>query len=911
MYIISCCRGSGGIIIKSNFSSCVLLIQIASRKIKMDRDVYYGSGLCLVRDVYEYPPKSGEVIDSSSLLRSSANIVVAKSPLGGPVAVIERRAKNRLFLFTPSFRRIAEIDLSLKAPIVGAFWTINNSNNNSDDEPLLLQIITSDWNIRTVSIRPQHLFMPGFSTSIAASLPSKKQAPPLILAAAVFQQQVILMSESMEFFLITNLHSSPGPIIPLAPIPKSLAHCPVVSFAALPSGAALAALEGGALVLLQDSAAVILRGEETSGSTIILMALSYTGNHLATYSSTGLVETFSTASLNTLTPISSSQIDIGIAPSQIAWIGEDFQTVSFCSGSRNVVFVGAHDSWSPYEYESAVYVSSDLHWATVLSEFKFQIIQRSMMFETSSPACSRLISGFERFSANDVGAESIVRSLKPQLVEAAVACLETAGFQTPFCESNLQQQEKYVKKLLQSATFAHQFIPSPVRPSSLWVNVAALIRLCHALNLPELGIPVGVSQMASLGGKWTGEFFAKMLAARGEYPLAIRVAEWMDVSCTFVTNLWAFDLILSSDHLPDRDLCAIISHRLGNSRNNNCSLIKVAEFAFKYAGRKTLAITLLQFEADPKAQVKLLLALESADLAIQKALNSAQVDLIHTCFLQSSCSIRDLVTTKSSSLTNEELTLMLSLVQFRYYSQRKYEEFCKLLQTMPGCELLLADSSLRLVREKITETSNITKSLEVAEWIQYAAERFAESALAPRGPLPNSPAGCQSTAALLAESSQLLRAQVLLEKTAAAKGWAKGPHRFAGLPLNETLSKLLLLGEFQEAESLRTKRKISDGKFWEMRLRTSLLNGRLQEGVVFASNNAPPSADCRGYKAVVEILLNLKREDLALPFIKKLKPKKQTEIYTQLGLLEEARSVQQLSTATGLLTRLASGLIGR
>ena len=264
---------------------------------------------------------------------------------------------------------------------------------------------------------------------------------------------------------------------------------------------------------------------------------------------------------------------------------------------------------------------------------------------------------------------------------------------------------------------------------------------------------------------------------------------------------------------------------------------------------------------------------------------------------------------------------MLSLIQFRYYSEGKFEDLCKLLQTIPGTEFLLGDASIELARSKTKqiETFSLSKAEEVAEWIQYSAERLSECVTAPVSSMYNSPIGCQFSAGLLAESSQLLLSQIGLEKTAVAKGWPRGPHKFIGLSLDDTLKKLVSIGEVGEAETLRTKRKMSDGRWWDLRMNFHMTaSGKIEEGITFVNRVPPPSQDCRGYKGVVEILLSMKREDLALPFIKKLKPKRQVEIYNQLGLFEEARAAEQRSGSivgsvpgVGLLGKLAGGLIGR
>jgi hypothetical protein len=345
------------------------------------------------------------------------------------------------------------------------------------------------------------------------------------------------------------------------------------------------------------------------------------------------------------------------------------------------------------------------------------------------------------------------------------------------------------------------------------------------------------------------------------------------------------------------------------------SLARIARFAFKDAGRKNLSILLLHKESNVAEQVQLLLDLDCEDLAIQKALAADDVDAVHVCFdalISRKKSFQELVTSKSGSLTQSEVGMMLGLVQSRYYSEKRYEELCKLFQSIPGSELLSADSGLELAVSKFSSGISLSKSEESADWIQYGAERFADCVIAPSvvGQAgTNSPAGCQSTAGLLAESAQLIRAQIQLEKTAAAKGWPRGPHKFVGLSLFDTLKRLVVLNEIAEAENLRSRRKISDGKWWELRVK-SLFQIKLEEGINFVNRVIPPTSDCRGYKVVVETLLGVKREDLALPFIRKLKPKRQVEIFNQLGLYEEARAALNQKSSGGLLGKLASGFMG-
>ena len=881
------------------------------------------------RDLYVFPSSLGrsEVVDAKRVLNAPSS-AVAICPFGGPVAVIENSAaakSRRLFIFTPAYRLIGELDdLSLSpTPVVGVWWSLTPSPE--------LVIVTADGCLVKIPLRPQHLLSVGKKHSIKTS----DSAPIIAVSVGRTSQglpngQVVALTETVGFFQF-DIAGDVAEIVRTEKMAAVAARASITCFSVLGSGKVVAALESGPLVLLSKSGCTVI---DSSQNPVTLMALSLTGNFLACYGSSVRILAVTDIEEGVVKPIeTSSTIDIGLSPNQLAWIGDDCLSIAFGSRDRNVLFVGGvggANTWSPYEQDSVIHLSSDLHCAAVLTASKFQIIQRvspstAAVFGSNSGSEpeARLVAGYEYFLNNDVRAESTIRSIKAQLEKAVIGCAEAAAFETPFSETDYETQKIISQKILRASIFGRQFVASSVIAAKLFVSSAGLVRACAALNIPEIGIPISVPQLMTLGPSGEGgKLLVNILASRGEYLLARRVAKWLGIgqpSTGHIFNLWAVDLISSSVHLPDRDLCGLITSRMAPGQ----SLATVAEFALKRAGRKTLATTLVQFESNTEEQVKLLLSLNSEELAIQKALVSADVDLMHTCFdsiIKSQKSIRELITNKSSSLSQTEVALMMSLIQFRYYSESRYEELCQLLQTIPGSELLLADASLELARAKTksVETATLSKTEDISEWIQYSAERFAECVNAPSvvGQVSNkSPIGCQMTAGLLADSSQLLRAQVTLEKTAVAKGWLKGPHKFIGLSLEETLKKLIIANELGEADTLRTRRKMTEGRWWEIRMQT-YMKIRIDDGITFVNKTPPPNQDCRGYKLVVELLLSINREDLALPFIKKLKSKRQVEIYNQLGLIEEARAAQQRTgvvasvPGVGLLGKLASGLMG-
>merc|ERR1711865_412734 len=69
------------------------------------------------------------------------------------------------------------------------------------------------------------------------------------------------------------------------------------------------------------------------------------------------------------------------------------------------------------------------------------------------------------------------------------------------------------------------------------------------------------------------------------------------------------------------------------------------------------------------------------------------------------------------------------------------------------------------------------------------------------------------------EEAELLKQQIELEEKSVMKRWTNGPHKFCSLSLVDTLKKLIALSQTIEADHLRTATKISDKRYWCIKVR--------------------------------------------------------------------------------------------
>mmetsp|Transcript_9893 Transcript_9893/g.22154 ORF Transcript_9893/g.22154 Transcript_9893/m.22154 type:complete len:199 (+) Transcript_9893:2-598(+) len=141
-----------------------------------------------------------------------------------------------------------------------------------------------------------------------------------------------------------------------------------------------------------------------------------------------------------------------------------------------------------------------------------------------------------------------------------------------------------------------------------------------------------------------------------------------------------------------------------------------------------------------------------------------------------------------------------------------------------------------------------------------------------------------------AEQTELLKLQVELEEKSASKRWANGPHKFAGLSLLDTLRSLIEIHEIAEADTLRLAMKISDKRYWCIKVRALAASKNFQELDLMASNRTSPV----GYDLVIEEFLKHGCYDYAKAYVPRVKGNEaQAAYYRRMGLEREAQEALQ------------------
>mmetsp|Transcript_72406 Transcript_72406/g.204674 ORF Transcript_72406/g.204674 Transcript_72406/m.204674 type:complete len:865 (+) Transcript_72406:200-2794(+) len=622
----------------------------------------------------------------------------------------------------------------------------------------------------------------------------------------------------------------------------------------------------------------------------IAFAVSASGRFIACLSKRGGFKVL--AIKNNLQVVDEANLDIrnGKKPKQMVWLGDDCIALYFekslekqSSFSQNVLFVGGpQNDWIPYQYDSPIYVVSEVDGCRILGSKKVEFVQRvpqstEQIYSIGNydpPAM--LCYAQEKFDSGDVRAQESIRHMKDDLADAVATCIDAAKY-----EHDLGK----VEPLLKAGVFGRHFLPEPMDPKH-FMETCRSLRICIELRNSALDIPLTVPQLERLGIAG----LAMRLAQRRQHLLAVRICEWVGHPRDEVLFHWACEKIRQAkSSASNEELYQVILKKFRGCPG--IGYARVARVATEVS-RNPLAVMLLDLEPRVSSQVEVLLQLNREQVdedpqgrmmlrrAIEKAAHSSDPDLLHGVIL-ATCG-GDLRDTK----------FLAQLLKERPELQVVGDVFAQMLLAAQQLESARTfhDSLERAQRAAFTEVHQVFKNPDVS-WREMRL-RFAKDSFGRAGGqgVPEAERlSTQSSAQACAEEAELLKKQAALEELGVQKHWLNGPHRFLGLSLVDTLSKLIKIGEVVEADHLHTQMNVSWKRYWRIKVRALSDAGNLTELNTMATALNPPS----GYEQVIEAFLKHDRRDLARPFVPKVKnPEQQANYYARMGMDEEAQAAR-------------------
>ncbi|NXL05556.1 VPS16 protein, partial [Mesembrinibis cayennensis] len=255
-----------------------------------------------------------------------------------------------------------------------------------------------------------------------------------------------------------------------------------------------------------------------------------------------------------------------------------------------------------------------------------------------------LLEAQKEYEKESQKADEYLREIKDQklLPEAVSQCIEAAGY---------EHEPDTQKSLLRAASFGKCFIDK--FPPESFVRMCQDLRVLNAVRDYQIGIPLTFTQYPP----W------ERLVLRRLYPLAIRICEYLRLSeiqgVSRILAHWACYKVQQKDK-SDEEVAHAINQKLGDTPGISYS--EIAARAYD-CGRTELAIKLLEYEPRSGEQVPLLLKMKRSKLALSKAIESGDTDLVYTVVLH----LKNELNRGTFFMTLQNQPVALSL----------YRQFCK------------------------------------------------------------------------------------------------------------------------------------------------------------------------------------------------------------------------------------------
>jgi vacuolar protein sorting-associated protein 16 len=385
---------------------------------------------------------------------------------------------------------------------------------------------------------------------------------------------------------------------------------------------------------------------------------------------------------------------------------------------------------------------------------------------STSPA-SVLLDAVDQLEKKSPKADDNIQLIRPNLVEAVDACVKAAGH-----EFSVHWQ----KQLLKAASFGKSVLD--LYNSDDFVEMCETLRVLNAVRFYEIGLPISYDQFLRL----TPEKLVQRLINRHEYLLALRISEYLRLPTDRIYIHWACQKVRVS--VDDEDtICRLIVQKLTGKRG--ISFEEIARAAHD-EGRGRLATQLLNYEPRAGRQVPLLLSMEEDEIALDRAIESGDTDLVFFVLLH----LKKKLPLASFFRVINNRPVATALVESSAREQDR-----ELLKDLYYQDDRRVDGANVIIGESLRQRdalSKIDKLKLAAKLLQDSKESILE-------------------VKALEENMKLLRTQEALEKDL--------NESFADLSVNETIFKLTRLGNWAKAKKVQSDFKVSEKTVWWLRLR--------------------------------------------------------------------------------------------
>ncbi|CCH43282.1 Vacuolar protein sorting-associated protein [Wickerhamomyces ciferrii] len=316
------------------------------------------------------------------------------------------------------------------------------------------------------------------------------------------------------------------------------------------------------------------------------------------------------------------QLDSNQPPvSQINWCGSDAIALGYYDTLKLIAPGGSIDFYLNPDYQ----ISNELDGLTILNESSLEFLSK-VANETvecfkigSTSKSSILLDSVDKLNKHSPKANenlTIIGS-DENLNHAVKTCIS----------ASLEEFDSYwQKKLLKAVSFGK----SSLELKSEFSNTRHFLKTCDDLRIlnnirsPEVGLFLTSFEYNHLGI----ETVIKLLVKRQQFYEAFQISKFLKLPIDLIFINWACVKIKYNPNLNDEELSQQITTKFQTFNNNSyISFESIATTAFQ-EGRSNLAKILINFESLFTKQIPLLLTMEEHELALQKACDSQDTDLL-------------------------------------------------------------------------------------------------------------------------------------------------------------------------------------------------------------------------------------------------------------------------------------------
>ncbi|XP_064470643.1 vacuolar protein sorting-associated protein 16 homolog [Ornithodoros turicata] len=764
-----------------------------------------------------------------------SDFTIAAAPFGGPIAIIrdERKAlkvklgSTRLIhLFSASGHTLGNIRHEGNS-IVSMGWSHTES----------LVCVQSDGLIYEYSLTGR--ILANFSMG---QVPKDTSVLECKIFSTANRTGVAVLTGSYSFFLVENL--STHRIRQLAEVP---------GLSSPPSSWAVVAVDQATKVIVaKDNSIYVL--DERSGDGCILeqpqistafsavteMAVSFDHSSIVMFLDTGCLWMGTSDLKKCLCEVDTKA---KARPKQMMWCG---RKAVVCHWANIMLVIGLEKDFINYTFDDAVHLAQELDGIRVISNSSHELLQKVPNIVTevlrigSLAPGALLMEALSEFEKKSYKADEYLRMIidDNNLELAVYQCIDAATHQYP---------PMFQKKLLRAASFGKSFIPS-MDPES-FVNACQTLRVLNAVREHTIGLPLTYTQLEYL----SMNVLLDRLILRQHYCLALRIAKFLKIPDTEGSSRilahWACYKV-GQLHLGTDDVARAIAEKLQSAPG-----ILYSEIAKKAVdcGRHDLAVKLLDYEPRASEQVPILIELGKEDLALVKAIESGDTDLVYTVILK-------LKEMKSSEF---DMTVRRFPVAWSLYLKLCKERDIQKLEDLYDQE----DNHVGVAECKILEAYKTKRVEQRMAALQCSLTRYKDAKEEP------------FAAAQTEEQLRLMKYQLKMEE--------KFNDKFMDLSVQQTMRRLMEIKEMKLAEEMHKEFNVPDKRYWWLKITVLAEEGHWIELEKFSKSKKSPI----GYEAFVDVCLKYGNKYEAQKYLPKVNKENKVKYFVKVGNLDEAAKV--------------------